>query len=250
MALPAARAMMPPLRMTSALVAALAGVIVTFQLGSWQLRRAAEKTALEQSWLAAQQAPALELRDSSDFAPVAASLPRHVRLRGTFQHERSIWLDNRARDGRAGFLVVTPLRLQGTQDTVLVNRGWAPRDPAERTHLPEIGRPEGRVELAGMAVVQVPHVFQLGGADGGLIRQNLDLDELRAELGVPLAPFVVQQSSELDDALDRRWPAPASGADRNRGYAFQWFSLATLLGLIVAGLCWRMFRGRSGRSAP
>jgi surfeit locus 1 family protein len=238
--------MMSALRLTSAIIAALMGVAVTFQLGNWQLRRAAEKVAIEQVWDTAMHAAPAEIRTPSDFAAAAAHFPLHVRVRGFFEHGRTIWLDNRALEGRAGFLVVTPLRVQGAQQRILVNRGWAPRDPADRTHLPPIGRPDGEVEIEGMAVAGVPRVFQIGKGDTGLIRQNLDLDAASGELGVPVAHFVLQQTSYLDDSLDRNWVAPSFGMDRHRGYAFQWFSLAALLAVGVLGLGWRLWRKHSG----
>ena len=244
MAPPAPPAMMSSLRMTSAVVAALTGVAVACALGSWQLRRAAEKVAIEQAWDAARNAAPLDVRGAPDLAAVATQLPRRVRVRGWFEHEHSVWLDNRPLDGRAGFLVVTPLRLDGARARVLVNRGWAPRDPVQRTHLPPIGRPEGLVEIEGIAVQGVPRVFQFTGADVGKIRQNLNADELRAEIGAPLAGFVLQQTSALDDSLDRRWIPPATGVDRHRGYAFQWFALAALLGVIAIGLAWRAISRR------
>jgi len=237
--------MMSTLRITSAIIAALAGIAITFQLGSWQLRRAAEKIAIEQVWDTAMHATPAEMRASSDFAAAAAHLPLHVRVRGFFEHGRTLWLDNRALEGRAGFLVVTPLRVQGTQQRILVNRGWAPRDPGDRTRLPPIGRPDGEVEIEGMAVAGVPRVFQFGKGDTGLIRQNLDLDEASGELGVPVARFVLQQTSSLDDSLERNRVAPSFGVDRHRGYAFQWFSLATLLVVGVVAMGWRVWRTRS-----
>ena len=237
--------MMPSIRTIVAFGGLLAGVLVTISLGNWQLRRAAEKLSLEQTWNAAQHAPAIDLNAHADFAAIAAHLPQHVRVAGQFEYARTIWLDNRPSQGRAGFLVVTPLRLSGSQERILVNRGWAPRDPAVRTRLPAIGHPDGQVVIDGLALATVPRVFQLGSSDVGSIRQNLDLDEMRAEIGAPLAGFVIQQSSSLDDSLDRRWLPPATGVDRHRGYAFQWFSLATVLGVILLGFAWRAARGRS-----
>jgi len=237
--------MMPSLRVAIALGAALVGIAATVSLGNWQLRRAAEKVAIEQSWDAAAHLPPRELHGTADLATVAGHLPQRVRVQGRFEHDRTIWLDNRALEGRAGFLVVTPLRVQGSQAWVLVNRGWAPRDPAERTRLPPVARPEGEVVVEGLALAGVPRVFQFTSADVGPIRQNLDLDEMRAEIGAPVAEFVLQQSSATDDGLDRRWIAPATGVDRHRGYAFQWFSLTALLAVIVLGLSWRLLRDRS-----
>jgi surfeit locus 1 family protein len=233
------------LRVTLAIGAALAGIAVTVSLGNWQLRRAEEKISNERAWSAAQASAPVNLRGASDFASVTGDLPHRVRVRGRFEHERTIWLDNRALAGRAGFFVVTPLRLQGTEVRLLVSRGWAPRDPAERTRLPAIGRPDGVVEIEGMAVHGTPRVLQFTDAHDGPIWQNLDVERLQRELGAPVAPFVLQQTSELDDGLDRHWAAPASGVDRHRGYAFQWFSLAALLAVITVGIAWRALRRRS-----
>jgi surfeit locus 1 family protein len=246
----ARRAMMPPVRITLAIGATLAGLAATLLLGEWQLRRAAEKVALEQAWDAAYRAAPLKLHAAPDLAAVAEQLPRRVRVRGYFEHEHTVWLENRALEGRAGFLVVTPLRLQDTPMRILVNRGWAPRDPSDRTHLAPIGQPRGPVEIEGMAVAGVPRVYQLGEGEAGPIRQNLDVEAMRAALGAPVASFVVEQSSPLDDMLDRRRHSPLSEVDRHRGYAFQWFALAALLGLILTGLAWRLMRGhRSAESS-
>ena len=237
---------MPSLHTTLAIGAALVGFAVTIALGMWQLRRAAEKTALDQTWDAAQIGAPLVLHTAADVAAVAASLPRRVRVGGEFDYPRTYWLDNRPLAGRAGFLVVTPLRLDGTQQVVLVNRGWAARDPGDRTRLPAIGRPAGSVEIEGIAVADMPRVFDLGEQGAGVIRQNLDGREVESEIGMPVAHFVIQQTSALDDALDRHWTPPASGAERNRGYAFQWFALATLIALLPVVFGLRALRARSG----
>jgi surfeit locus 1 family protein len=232
------------LRVALAIGAVLAGVAATLALGNWQLRRAEEKIAKEAAWSAAQASAPVDLRAASDFETIAAHLPRRTRVRGQFEHDRTVWLDNRALAGRAGFFVVTPLRVEGTDVRLLVNRGWAPRNPAERTRLPAIGRPDGVVEIEGMAVQGAPRVFQFTDAHDGPIWQNLDVETLQRELGAPVAPFVLQQTSALDDALDRHWTPPATGVDRHRGYAFQWFSLAALLAVIAVGIAWRALRRR------
>jgi len=67
-----------------------------FPSGNWQLRRAAEKIAIEQSWDAAEHMPPRELHGTTDLATVAAHLPQRVRVQGRFEHDRTIWLDNRA----------------------------------------------------------------------------------------------------------------------------------------------------------
>lgn len=236
---------MPSSRVGLAIVAALLGIAVTLALGTWQLRRAAEKVALEQSWEAARNGVPRVVRTAADMTDVAASVPLRVRIRGEFDRAHIWWLDNRVLGGRAGFFVVAPLRIEGTRQAVLVNRGWAPRDPNDRTRLPPVGRPAGLIEIEGIAVADLPRVYEIGEPGTGPIRQNLHLNDVAAEVGTQLAPFVVQQTSALDDGLDRRWAPPASGIERNRGYAFQWFSLAALITVLLVVFGARSLRGRS-----
>ncbi|MDY7509442.1 SURF1 family protein, partial [Ralstonia wenshanensis] len=138
---------------------------------------------------------------------------------------------------------------------VLVNRGWLPRDPADRTRIAPYTTPAGEVQVEGMAVPHASRVFSLGRKDGSdevgqRLRQNIDLDAFSREIGVPLQPFVVQQQSDAQDGLLRDWPRADLGADRNYGYAFQWFAMAAaVLGLMVFYSV-RRYRRLAGTSEP
>ena len=74
-------------------------------------------------------------------------------------------------------------------------------------------------------------------AQGGTIRQNLDLAAFSAEIHLPLAPVSVQQNDSAataGDALLRQWPHPAVDVHKHYGYAFQWFAMSALMaGLYV-----------------
>jgi len=241
--------MLSSLRAALAIGAALAGLGIAVALGNWQLRRAAERSAVEAAWAAAREAAPVSLRVAADLETVAGRLPRHVRAVGHLEHEQEVWLDNRPLDGRAGFLVVTPLRLRATSERILVIRGWAPRDPRDRARLPDIRRPDGEVQIEGVAIAHAPRLFEFsaaaGGREAGPIRQNLDVDAIGAGLGAPIAPFVIQQTAPLSDSLERRAVAPASGAERNRAYAVQWFALAGLCGVLAAGMSVHFYRSRN-----
>jgi surfeit locus 1 family protein len=224
----------------------LAGLVATAALGNWQTRRAAQKEALAAAWRAARAAAPIDVRAARDLPADPAHLPARVVARGDLLHANEVWLDNRFMDGRAGFFVVAPLRLAGSGDLVLVNRGWAPRNTSDRMRLPPIGRPAGSVQIEGVAVAGVARLLELGGATAASrstpIRQNLDIGQMQAMLGFPVPPAVIQQESAMDDGLLRNWMPVDSGAQRNRGYALQWYALAVLLGLLAAGVAWRAWR--------
>lgn len=219
------------------LLAALAGVALAARLGLWQLSRAAEKEAQQAALESRGQEPPLasaSLAHSPDEA--AAQQHRRITLQGRWIGARTVFLDNRAMDGRAGFIVVTPLALPDG-DAVLVQRGWAPRDAAERTRVPPVASPEGVVTVEGRVQAPPSRLYELGAEGQGAIRQNLDLDAFARETGLRLRPLSVQQADGAAadaDGLLRHWPAPAFDVHKHYGYAFQWFALAALItGLYV-----------------
>ncbi|MFG6487437.1 SURF1 family protein [Roseateles sp. BYS78W] len=213
------------------LAAALLGAALTARLGVWQLDRAAQKIAL-------QTADEVEGARSplSNTELVGSPLHRRVVLRGVWVADRTVWLDNRPMDGRAGFYVVTPLRLAGRGDAILVERGWVPRDSADRTHLPPLVTPAGEVEVEGRLAATPSRLYELGTGAAGAIRQNLDPAAFAVESGLALLPLTVVQTAPagVDDGLLRHWPAPDLGLQKHYGYAFQWFALCALIvGLYV-----------------
>jgi len=227
-----------------ALVAAAVGIAATVSLGNWQMRRAEDKLALQARRDAAERAAPVQV-SARDLADLPRRAPVRVKLRGSFEHERTVWLDNRMMDGRAGFFVVTPLRIEGTEAAILVMRGFVARDPADRQRLPAIGKPKGELEVEGLALAEAPRLFELGATPPGslpAIWQNLDYAAFEQASGRRVARIIVQQTSDGGDGLARRWPRPSAGVEKHRGYAFQWYALAVLLAVLAAVV---LFRGRT-----
>ena len=215
---------------------ALAAMALTASLGRWQLSRAAEKEALQAAIAERQRLPALDgasLAQALSDDQARELLHRGITLRGQWLADRTVFLDNRPMARQTGFYVLTPLRLTGSDRVVLVQRGWAPRHQVDRSLLPPVQTPTGEVQVSGRIAAHPPRVYQLGQEQGGAIRQNLALDAWRAETGLPLAPVLVVQTGAASDGLQRDWPEAASGVEKHYGYAFQWFGLCTLIGLLL-----------------
>lgn len=215
---------------------ALAAMALTASLGLWQLSRAAEKEALQAAIAERQRLPALDgasLAQALSDDQARELLHRAITLRGQWLADRTVFLDNRPMARQTGFYVLTLLRLTGSDRVVLVQRGWAPRHQVDRSLLPPVQTPTGEVHVSGRIAAHPPRVYQLGQEQGGAIRQNLDLDAWRAETGLPLAPVLVVQTGAASDGLQRDWPEAASGVEKHYGYAFQWFGLCTLIGLLL-----------------
>jgi surfeit locus 1 family protein len=230
-------------------VVAAAAAMVTARLGMWQLDRAEQK----RQWQAALDSrSALPVLDGEALArsagDAAAQHHRRIRLRGRWLEQHTVYLDNRQMHGRPGFYVVTPLEL-GAGDAVLVQRGWMPRDPADRTRLQPPPAAPGEVTVFGRVAPPPGRLLELGEAAGGTIRQNLDIAAYARETGRPLRPLSIVQLEGPEapaDGLQRAWPVPTADIGRHRGYALTWFSLCAL---IVASFVWfQLIRPRHVRT--
>ena len=219
------------------LVAAVLAAALTARLGWWQLDRAAQKNQLQAAMDSRRALPPLAQVDlAADATAAAAQHHRRIALQGQWAAEQTVYLENRQMKGVPGFFAVTPLRLDdGT--AVLVQRGWLPRNMADRTRIVAAPPPAGRVQVQGFIAPPPGRLYEFDAAASGAIRQNLPLEAFARETGLRLRPLSVQQqddASQPPDGLMRQWSAPASGVHKHYGYAFQWFALSALiLGLYV-----------------
>src|SRR5690554_2840703 len=117
---------------------------LTIGLGFWQLSRGEQKQALMDEFERRQAAAPVAVdslrEDDRQYVRVAA--------RGSFDNDRSILLDNRIRQGRAGYEVVTPFEATPSGTWLLVNRGWIAAGPT-RDQLPAIPSVGGEVAISG-----------------------------------------------------------------------------------------------------
>ena len=243
-----------PLIVTAALCAL--GIV----LGNWQTQRALEKERIAESLQQQSKLAPLNLNLALSTPPDAQvthpgiqeskqDVPafRSVEMRGEFVRDWPLYLDNRPLYGVAGLYVLMPFKLEGSDQIVLVARGWLQRNVLERTKLPPLVTPTGMISLRGVVRDNLDRSMQLGQAEvpqPGAIVQNLTIDSLRARGQWNLWNKVVEQSTEVNDGLSRNWPKPSAGSDKHRGYAFQWYGLALMAALffVVTGLR----RGKNG----
>ena len=223
------------------LLAAVLGAAGTARLGFWQLDRAAQKIALQTALAARRALPALPTAalasaSAQDPALVAEQHHRLITLEGRWLAVHTVYLENRQMNEVPGFYAVTPLLL-GDGTAVLVQRGWLPRDPADRTRITAPPPPTGAARVRGRIAPAPGRLFEFDKAAAGLIRQNLNIAAFARETGLVLRPVTVVQEDAPGQPLDglkRQWLQPAAGVEKHHGYAFQWFALSALItGLYV-----------------
>lgn len=207
------------------LIAALASLFMA--AGFWQTARAHYKERIQNEvHAAAADAP---LHAGREMLDANHAHLRRLEARGTWLAERTVLLDNKVQNGVVGYEVVTPLRLDEGDLYLLVNRGWI-RAPQLRSELPAVETPAGVVRVEGIARVPNARFLELGSeVVTGKVWQNLTIERYQAWSKLPLQPVLLYQQGGNPDGLQRVEAAPeAAGinADRHRGYAITWFSLA------------------------
>lgn len=211
-----------------ALALALAAAFVA--LGNWQLGRQQEKQSMldaVSATIAAREPLALGAADDAargrgyDWAAGG----------GHFAELPAVLLDNQQRGGRAGVRAYRVFVPESGSRPLLVELGWLPL-PGDRT-LPEVARPAGHRDIAGLLAPPPSHGIGPAGAavqdDGTLLAIGLDTAALATALGQPgLAPRVLKLDPEAGfgyprdlDVLPNTLPP-----ERHFGYAVQWFALA------------------------
>lgn len=212
-------------------------------LGTWQMRRAAEKTDMLSAASSSASETPVAISELND-VELAASQYTRVALSGQYDSERQFLWDNRVFNGQAGFEVITPV---STEDgTVLVNRGWVAPGKT-RQDLPNVDVP---ANLIGTSV-NVEGLFSrpskglVSGeafektASWPLVLQFFDYEAMESALGVELVRGVIQPQVKEAEPVTRsgridfytaNWePAAAIGPARHYSYAFQWYALAFAL---------------------
>ncbi len=219
----------PPLFATLAVLLLVPGMV---GLGVWQLKRADEKRELQAEY--DRRATAGPLTIGAQLREASELRFHRVRVRGEYETRYQLLLDNRIHKGRPGYHVLTPLRIEGSDVRVLVNRGWIELG-TERQQLPALETPAGAVEVLGVATVPAEHQFILGGlepvrATGPTVWQQLDLALYARSVPFKLQPVVILlDAASPAGGFVREWARLDAGIAVHQGYALQWFALAAAL---------------------
>jgi len=205
------------------------------RLGFWQLAREQEKLALQQNW----QERQMEIPVALQSVDTAADLQYlQVWFEGHYDNEHVFLLDNRTYQGQVGFEVVQPFRTLDNR-IVFVNRGWQAQG-ATRQDLPVPPLLYNSVRLQGSVYVPVGEQLVLGeiapGAEWPKLVQTLEIAELVRLSGIEASADVFGSSVRLAEAtpgvLARNWSVVSTTPEKHRGYAVQWFAMATALVLL------------------
>lgn len=201
-------------------------------LGFWQLDRAEQKRAIQQEY---------DRRSQDAHAQIGGRIQQAEDLRfyrviaqGTYEPQYQVLIDNRVHHGRAGYHVITPLRIVGSDVRVLVNRGWIPLGRT-RDELPRFDTPEGVQKVTGVATVPRAKVFTLAETapitgQWELLWQHVDMRRYADAVPFSVQPVVILLDPDNPSGgFVREWARLDAGIAVHQGYAVQWFALAAAL---------------------
>lgn len=198
-------------------------------LGLWQLDRADFKRNIEVQYLEQLKQPFSYMILDQDVNE--SFVYRRIRLKGIYQSEFLILLDNQVSQGVAGYHVLMPFFIDSGRKAVLVNRGWVVGGN-DRTVLPDIRAPKQANEVLGVLTVPSTAGFRLGE-----VRMSeqwpqrvpyLDLQKIQQGLPFEILPYVIWQSPDMDDYYVRDWQPVWLPPGKSKAYAVQWFSFAVI----------------------
>ena len=216
-------------------------------LGNWQLDRAREKQAILDLQSARMNLDSidistLELTDNDlRYLPVKAS--------GWLDTSHQILIDNQVKNGRVGYFVLTPMKLNASE-AVLINRGWVAAG-TDRRLLPNVALTAIDTSIEGK-LDHFPSVgIKLEGADVLLeswpsVTQLINQGNVEKRLGYRIMPYQILLNKIEPNGYDRHWVPMRMGPEKHHGYAFQWFALATAWVVIYFVLTIKLGRKKNG----
>jgi surfeit locus 1 family protein len=225
---------MKPRDIAFLLVAGIFAVVFA-RLGVWQLSRLQERRQLNAELIS--RAETLPVDVSQVPADTGAAHFRRVKISGTYDFAHEIIITNRSRSGSPGVNIITPVRIDGRDTAILVNRGWIYSPDAmtvdlSKWHEPGVMSGEAYVEnyfsLAGTALSPThPRAYRW-----------MDRKSLDQAFPYPIAPWylvLIGDSNHTAPNVPPRVEVPPLDEGSHKSYAIQWFSFAaiSIFGMIL-----------------
>ncbi len=213
--------------------ATLVVMAICIKLGMWQYNKAEAKQALQARLEAGMLLAPVDLPPTSE--SIEAWRYRRVRFAGTYELKYQVLLDNQVENNVVGYHVLTPIKLEGENQYVLVDRGWIVGSLDRK--VPVAAAPEGRQEIVGDISIPLAKAFTLEvpAIEGKwqTVWQSMDLARYAKAASKEVKPYVVRLDAQSKaGGYSRNWTRPGERVTMHLGYAYQWFGFALTLFVI------------------
>ncbi len=199
--------------------------ILFFSLGVWQIERGQSKAGILN-----------EFNDNLKKTPsnLDASSKKwdRVFVRGTWVNSKQILIDNIINRGIAGYKVITPLNIEGSDKTILVDRGWIKQNKY-REVLPDISIEEKSETVSG--ILELPELGlvlsnDLVTSEWPKISQSKNFEILAEQFDMNLFPMILLADPINQKSLEYIKITPTNMTPtKHYGYSAQWFLMFLVL---------------------
>ncbi|WP_232496457.1 MULTISPECIES: SURF1 family protein [Methylotenera] len=202
------------------------------KLGFWQYEKAVLKQKIQANFELSNKNKLPDLKDYLSNSEILEFKKTHVQ--GEYATQYQILIDNKVENSLVGYHVVTPLKIAGTNEYVLVNRGWI-QGMTKRADLPVFETPSGTLDVQGMAWVPTKKIFTLEdkaqiAADSKTwqpVWQNLDMQKYVKNVPIKILPIIIKlDNKSTAGGFVRNWEMSQERIVTHLGYAYQWFGFA------------------------
>lgn len=218
----------------------IAGIILLAWLGFWQLDRLEQRRADNVLIEAQLSAPPLDLNTTPPTEAEHGARYREVVVTGTLDISRQVFLVQQRYNERLGQHLIAPLQIAGTNQAVLIDRGWIPGGDDNSPEWPDFPV-SGEVVIKGF--IQPTETLS-GQRDASLPSPDnpqkewfrVDVEAIQAQVPYALLPFYILQAPEtnnnlvIEDLPYRIAPEIDLSDGPHLSYALQWFTFSLMLG--------------------
>lgn len=228
------------------------------RLGIWQMDRAQEKIALQESYTEMGEGFSIPIEEVSmaGLENDALNIQNlHVSMTGEFLNEKTLLLIYQTYEDNLGYEIVTPFKLDSSEKIVFASRGWMLANTYEeivRKVEPVTGKHtiEGQLFVPTLKQSERSNNIDLGNPTWPLEIRYLNTLELAPLFEESFFPYEVRLDEGQPGVYIRHWPTVYVDTGRNFSYALQWFSMALALLIVTFVLSSNLLTLMKKRSKP
>ena len=223
----------------AATVLAILAVGIMVRLGIWQLDRLEQRRSFNARVIEQIEQEPLELTGDNLKLDLTGMEYRKVVLRGRYDFSQEVALRNQVWNDKIGVHLLTPLRISGTDQVVIVDRGWIPQDVYLTGDWSSFAEP-GEVNVEGVirATQSKPDFGRIADPTP-MPRERIEswnlanINQMAKQMSYPLLPVYIQQTPDGNwlNLPYRNVAIPELSEGSHMSYAIQWFAFASILAI-------------------
>mgnify|MGYP001171943334 FL=1 len=212
-------------------------------LGFWQLERANEKEHIVNLYNERQllKADKIFIIAKGD---IKEKYYRNYKIKGRYINKNFL-IDNKIKNKIPGFNVITPFQIESSKELVLVDRGWIPLEGKRENIVKNYEylnheKIDTLVQEINGYIYPREKSYTIGkiatNTTWPILIQAIDFDEIKNfinEENLLISDVVFRLSANNNFGFKREWEIISMDSNKHMGYAFQWFSMAIALFILV-----------------